>query len=231
MNQIIPWLLYELDTFIVELFKFINYYTLRDRLPFYATLNYIMGRNSESRLYKEIATAFLTIAFAVSVVNIFYFVVEGSNDRLFGFAWGPIAPIQYTVQIFSLYYLGWKATKNINYSVALAYNGASATGFLYEMPFWYFSIKPEVHLIHVSQRYIFLFSYQMIAIGVFILLLRKKGMIFTKKDLAFFVGVFGITSLMASQMYVWHTAEIVRIPMMLFSLYLVSKLRGVQNES
>ncbi len=232
MNPIIQWLEKEMSFFLPQLFGFFNYYNLRDRLPFYVTLTYILGRGSDSKIPRYVSKLFLLIALDVGIVSLYYLLTGTPNDQLVGFSWRHAAPIQYSLQILAINHIAWKTTKNPTYSVALAYNGAAATGYLYEIPFWFYSIKSsQARLLHASYRYTFLISYQIIAIGVFIWLLKKQDINFSKKDLALFLGVFGIDFIMGSKMYVWETSAIVRIPMILYSIYLVSKLRGIQNES
>lgn len=224
MNPVHQWIQKEAHLFLIQFLKFSDYYILRDRLPFYVTLTYILGRNSESKIPKYISSFFLLLASEVGIVAIYYLLAGIPNDQLVGFTWRYSAPIQYTVQILIISYIAWRTTKNIPYSVALGYNGAAATGYLYEIAFWLYSFKPEAHLLRTNYQFTFLISYQIIAIGVFIWLLRKQGIKTGKKDFTIFMGVFGFTILMASQLYVIESASIARTSMILYSIYLSLKL-------
>jgi len=235
MNPLIQWLQKEGLHIVKELFKFVNYYNLREKLLFYITLNYIMGKNSQNRIHKEISYTFITSAFLGGTVALIFLIIGIPCSVLTGFNWNYIAIIQYSLQILSITYIAWKTTKNINYSTTLAFTGAAATGYLYEFPFWFYSVKKaQAYLIHVSPKNIFFLSFQMISIGVFIWLIRKQVTKFNKKDLALFILVQGFSFLMASKMYVWQSMYFVRLPMMAYSLYLCKKMwisHEIQDDS
>jgi len=229
MNPILQWLQKETQLFLIQFLNFTDYYILRDRIPFYVTLAYILGRNSNSKIPKYISSFFLLVASEVGIVSLYYLLTGVPNDHLVGFKWRYSAPIQYTVQILIISYIAWRTTKNIPYSVALGYNGAAATGFLYEIPFWLYSFKPEAHLLRANYNNIFFISYQIIAIGVFIWLLRKQDIKFGKRDLTLFLVVLGISFLMGAQLYIIESASIARTSVILYSIYLSFKLCNVRD--
>lgn len=225
MNPIIQWIQKEILKFVFELFKYLNYYTLRDRILFFVTINYVLGEYRESKMHNEISISFLELALAVGIVSFIFLLFSVPSKVLFGFKWNYLAPIQYTSQICALYYIAWKKTDNVNYSIALAYNGAAATGYLYEFPFWFYSVKKaQAHLLHTSFRYIFLVDFQIISIIVFIMLLRKQEIKIGKKEIALFLCVLGFSFIMGSQMYVISSTNFIRLPMMAYSLYLCKKM-------
>lgn len=218
------WLDKERALFMVELLGFIDYYTLRDRIPFYTTLLYLIEKAFKNRFPRYVSFFIWTLSIDLGLLAVYYMITGAPNRLLTGFTWRYSAPIQYSAQIVILGVLSYKATRDVSYSVALAYNGASATGYLYEVPFWFFSVKPEAHLLHASFRYTFLIDYQIISIVVFLLLLRSRGVKYSLKDLALFAGVFTLSFIMASKMYVIETASVARLPMIAYSLYMGLKL-------
>ena len=226
--DMITWIQKEIGFFIPQLLRYLDYYNMRDRIPFFATLAYVMRSHSNSRLIPYISAAFPIMALDVGIAATYYLLTNAPVDKLTGFPWHYLAPMQYAAQIIILAIISWKATADVTYSNALAFNGAAATGYVYEIPFWFFTDKiDEAHLFHTSYRYTFLIDYQIIAIPVFIWLLRKQKITLNRKDLAAFTLVIALTTLMASQMYVLETKSIVRLPMIFFSIYLVSKLRSI----
>jgi len=225
MNPIIQWLQKEAGLLLKNLITFSNYYTMRDRIPFYATAIYILNKINDSKILSYFSAIFLIIAGEIGALSIYYIMTRNTDDTLTGFHWGHYAPIQYAIQIFALAFIGWKFTHNLTYSIALGFNGASATGYIYEVPFWFFTVKySQAHLIHSSPRYVFFIDYQIIAIGVYIWLLKQHDIVFNKKDIIGFLIAWGITFIMASQMYVWETRLIVRIPLIMYVIYLATKL-------
>ncbi len=161
----------------------------------------------------------------MGLLAIYLKLIGAPNDFLVGFKWRYAAPIQYSAQILIIAYLAYKATKNIPYSTALGYHAASATGYIYETPFFLFSNKDTAHLIHTNVSNTFFFSYQIIAIPVFFWLLSRMGMKLQRIDLGYFVLSYLVTVAMASQMYVIETAWVARLPIMAASIYVVSKLK------
>lgn len=200
-----------------QLLRFMSYYLIRDRVTFYTLLLYLW--NPRGRL-RYIPLLFLVLAIDIGLVSLYLMLSGMPNDFLTGFIWRYAAPLQYSAQIVALSVFGWTATKSHAYTVALAYHGAAATGYVYEIPFWLFSVSPSSHLLHVSHKYTFFFDYQMIAIGVFVWLLFKRGVRLDLRDAALFAGAVAITVLMASKMYVWETAPVARLPMIAYSLWL-----------
>lgn len=227
MNPITRWVIKEYHLFMQEIPRFLNYYNLRDRIPFYATLIYILGRNNENPLLQFFSEALIVSALTIGTRVAYYAVTNMPDDFFWGFNWSHIAPIQYVITIIILSIIGYMSTKNIKYSTALGYNGASAIGYLYEMPFWLFSKKyDKAHFLHASYRFVFYLDYQIISIFIFLWLLKQQKITLKKADLIGFGLVWGFTFIMASKMYVWETRSIVRLPMMAYFVLLTSKING-----
>lgn len=227
MNPITRWIQKEIVFILKDLNTFTNYYTLRDRIPFYVTLIYLVGLKTEKKLTSLLSTCFLIYAVEFGSLSFYYLITGTPTNELTGFHWIHIAPIQYTIVILILAIIGFISTKDISYSTALGFNGASAIGYLYETPFWLFSRKyDQAHFIHTSPRFVFFLDYQIISIAVFIWLLKQQKISFRKQELTGFLLAYGITFIMASKMYVWQTLLIARLPMMFYSIYLTSQING-----
>jgi len=227
MNPLHLWIQKEIGFIMGNLVNFINYYNLRDRIPFYVTLNYILGLKTDKKHSSYISFCFLLYAIEIGFLSFYYFITGSSTNELTGFHWFHIAPIQYMILILILTIIGYCSTRDLSYSTALGYNGASAIGYIYETPFWLFSRKyDQAHFIHTSYRFVFFLDYQIISIAVFIWLLKQQKKSFRKQELTGFLLAYGITFLMASKMYVWKTISIARLPMMFYTIYLTSQLNG-----
>jgi len=228
MNPVIMWLQKEFFLFTEDLPRFANYYTMRDRLPLYVTILYLIGRKRNNILINYVSASFLIFAGEIGALSLYNMIKGIPDDTLTGFHWNHIAPIQYVIQIFTIFYIAWKSSKNITYSVALGYNGAAATGYVYESPLWFYSVNYDrAHLLHSSYRYVFFVDYQIIAIGVFLWLLRKQNVKFKFNDLILFISLYGTTFLMASKIYTWQTKNIIRIPIIIYFIYLTCKLGNI----
>lgn len=227
MNPLIQWLMKEYIFFMKELLMFVNYYNLRDRVPFYAFFIYILGKNNDNPNLQYGSEVLLVGALAMGTRATYYAITNTPEEIFFGFNWNYVAPIQYVILIFVLAIIGFCSTRNTKYSTALGYNGAAAIGYLYETPFWLFSKKiDKAHFIHTNHRFVFFLDYQIIAIVVFIWLLKQQKITIKKEEMIGFILAWGITFIMASKMYVWQTFSIVRIPMMLYAISLSSKMNG-----
>jgi len=227
MNPIIQWILKEYRFFLKELPNFLGYYTMRDRIPFYTFFSYLLNKHSQNLFSILCSEFFMAVLYASGIIS-FYGILSGlPTDVLMGFEWNYLAPLLYIIQILILAHIGLEATNNITYGLALGFNGAVATGYIYEMPYWVYSIKStQANFLHTSYRYVFYINFQIISIGVFLWLLKEQKIIFNIKDLYGFIIVFGISIFLASKMYEWKTWSINRIPMMTYIVYLASKINN-----
>jgi len=225
MNPIIQWLIKEQSLFLKTLPRFLNYYNLRDRIPFYAFLIFLLGRDNKHPILRFLSEVLIVSAFMMGARSIYNIFTNTSNIIFKGFNWTHIIPIQYALIIFAITLIGYSATNNLNYSTALGYNGASAIGYIYETPFWLFSQKyDKAHFLHSSYRFTFFIDYQIISIFVFLWLLKKEKVTLTKKRILLFGIVWLITFFMASRMYLWETRLITRLPIMTYFIFLTLKL-------
>lgn len=230
MDMILNWILKEYRFIVEGLPKYLGYYNMRDRIPFFSLLSYLFSKNNNNWFAELCTKYFFSGLCAMGLLSTYYFILDYPNDRLTGFKWSYMAPIQYLLQIAIIFYIGLKTTKNKPYSYALGFNGAAATGYLYEMPYWIFSIKREqAHFIHTNYNYVFYIDFQILAIFVYLWLLKEQKIDFKHKDLIGFIIVFSYSILMASQMYVFNQNIIARIPMIIYFIYLSSKLYSTKG--
>ncbi len=225
--SITQWITKEAALLIVDLLSFFTYYRLREVIPFYTLLFYVAPYvTGERRRWTRISMFFLYSACFMGIIAIALKLLAIPNTFLTGFTWRYAAPIQYSAQIFIIAYLAYKTTKDYTYSTALGYHAASATGYIYETPFFLFSRNIEqAHFIHANPANTFLLSYQIIAIPVFFWLLSRRGVKLQRRDLGYFMLAYLVTLVMASQMYVIESAWVARLPIMAFFMYQASKLK------
>lgn len=207
-----------------------NFYIMRDRLPFFALLLYLT--EDKIKFNNQISKLLLGFSTGAGILSIFYLILGLPVNFLTPINW-KYAPFEYASQIIIIYLITMKAGLNLNYGIALGYTAAAATGYLYEIPFWIYSNIPTAIIFRNNPQFIFFISYQLIAVFVFIWLLRIKKAPFKIWDLAFFFIAFLLNVHMASQMHVvgawWNMPLVVRLPMIFYSLYLVNKLRSLNN--
>lgn len=227
MNLVI-WVLKEINNISMQLLTYIGYYRLRDRLPFFTLLLYRADKAKHRKIYDDIAQLFISMALAIAIVSAYLWATGGGKSTLTGFNWPYIAPIEYGLQIAIIYTLARRFTKHITYSTALAYHAAAATGWVYEIPFFIYSLNPETTIIRVNGNNIFLLSYQIIACIIYLMLLCEKGVQFNRQDLGYFAAAYLATFFQAWQgswvLLRGLATTFARVPMILFSIYLVVKL-------
>jgi len=232
--NLIEWATKELNNITVHLTGYLDYYRLRDKLPFFTLLLYRADTAKHRKTYDYIAYQFICVALAVMLIGVYLWATDGSKSTLTGFRWPYAAPIQYGAQIAIIYTLARRYTGHITYSTTLAYHAATATGWVYEIPFFIYSLKPEATIIKVNHKNIFLLSYQLIACVIYLMFLKEKGVKFNRKDLYYFVAAYIVTFFQAWRgswdlLYGWVTT-FARIPMILFSIHLALKLRRSPDE-
>ena len=216
---------------MVSLIGFLRYYHLRDVLPFYTLLFYIFPYVTKDRkLGAYLATQFYYVAGAIGLISLGLKILCVPDDTLTGFSWSYIAPMQYSALILITWFLlekkGWGET----YRVAVGWHLASAVGYVYETVYWIFSRKAAARIIHTSGTHMFFFSYQMIAIVVSFWLLKRGDVFLVRKDALLFGIAYLVTFFMASQMYVFSSLMVARVPMILFALHLVNKVKEAPTD-
>ena len=231
--NLFDWLIKESTNITIQFFNYTSYYRLRERLPFFTLLLYRADKARHRKIYDRIAGLFISLAIAVSLYSSYLWVVGGGKEALTGFRWHYVAPIEYGIQIAIIYLIAIKFTGNVTYGNALAYHAASATGWVYEIPFFIYSPNPESTIIRFNANNIFLISYQLIACVIYLILLHEKGVKFQGRDLRYFVGAYIATFALAWRRFWPMLLGVIpifaRVPMMLFSIYLSLKLNEVKQ--
>lgn len=220
------WVQKELTMFFVALPNYLDYYRLRDRLPFFTLLFYLAQFVTKKKIvWKALSMYFVSVAGILGVVSIYFNVTGIGNTMLTGFIWRYAAPIQYAMQIVIITYLAHRGTGDITYSVALAYHATSATGYVYEIPFWVFSVKEAAHLLHSNSSNLFFISYQILAVPLFVWFLSRGGVRITRERFSYFVYAFFATYAMASKAYILESVWFARIPLIAYTIYLATAIR------
>ncbi len=226
ISILIEWIQKELSIFLGAIPGYLNYYVLRDRLPFFTLLFYLSSFATRKKLvWQYLSMYFVSVTGMLGLYSVYLKAIVSESTMLTGFVWRYAAPIQYSAQIIIITYLAYRATKDIVYSTTLGYHIASATGYIYETPFWLFSVKEQAHFLHSASHNIFFISYQILAIPIVIWLLSRKGVKIEKERFSYFVYAYFVTYIMASKLYVLESAWIARLPLMAYTLYLVSRIR------
>ncbi len=223
---ILAWIQKEMSMFFINLPEYLSFYRMRDRIPFFTLLFYLAPFVTKKKLVWEYLSAyFVSMAGILGLVSI-YFKVRGiANTTWTGFSWNYAAPIQYSLQILIITYLAYRVTKEISFSTTLGFHAASATGYVYETPFWVFSVKDQAHFLHSHPSNLFFINYQIIAIPVFIWLLSRAEIKINRKRFNYFIYAYFLTYIIASKMYLLESALYSRIPLIVFSIYLASEIR------
>ena len=228
------WILKEINNIMLHIPGYCNYYRLRDKLPFFTLLLYRADTAKHRKTYDYIAYPFISLALTVMLIGVYLWATNGSKTTLTGFRWPYASPIQYGAQIATIYTLAKRVTGHTTYSTTLAYHAAAATGWVYEIPFFIYSLKPEATIIKVNHSNIFFLSYQIIACVIYPMLLHEKGVKINRKDLYYFAAAYIVTFFQAWRgswdlLYGWVTT-FARIPMILFSIHLALKLGRTKDE-
>lgn len=228
------WIFKEINNIMLHLPDYFKYYRLRDKLPFFTLLLYRADKAKHRKIYDLLAYYFILGAAVIMLLATYLWATNGSKSALTGFKWPYASPIQYGLQILIIFYLTKQATANTAYSTTLAYNAAAAAGWLYEIPFFIYSLNPDATIIKVNHRNIFLISYQIIACIIFPLLLHERGATYNQRDLRHFMLAYLATFFQAWRgswdlLFGWVTT-FARLPMILFSIHLALKLGRPPDE-
>ena len=213
----------------LQLGIYLGYYRIRDKLPFFTLLLYRADKAKHREIYDVISKLLISAAIMITLTATYLWATDGGKETLTGFRWHYAAPTEYGIQIAIIYILAIRFTGHITYSTALAYHAAAATGWVYEIPFFIYSLKPETTIIRVNPNNIFLISYQLIACVIYLMLLREKGVEFNRRDLGYLAAAYLVTFTLAWRGTWWLIGPVVpifsRVPMMLFSIHLALRLR------
>ncbi len=220
------WIQKELTMFFVTLPGYLNYYRMRDRLPFFTLLFYLASFVTKKKIvWKALSMYFVSVAGILGLASIYFNFIGVGNTMLTGFIWRYAAPLQYSMQIIVITYLAHRGSGDITYSAALAYHATSATGYIYEIPFWVFSVKESAYLLHSNSSNLFFISYQIIAVPLFVWLLSVKGVRINRERFSYFVYAFFATYVMASKLYILESVWFARIPLIAYTIYLATTIR------
>ena len=212
--------------FLIALPGYLGYYRLRDCLPFFTLLFYLASFVTKKKIvWRALSMYFVSVAGILGLIAIYFNIMGIGNTVLTGFIWRYAAPIQYSMQIVIITYLAYRGTRDISFSAALGFHAASATGYLYETPFWVFSIKDQAHFLHSNASNLFFISYQIIAIPVFVWLLSRAGVKINRESFSYFVYAYFVTYVIASKLYILESVWFARIPLIAYTIYLTLRIR------
>jgi len=150
-----------------------TYYMLRERLPFYFLILYVMHRLGG---YRHMANYISTATIAGVTAYTVYLIFErgdGTNIKeLLGF-WTYAAPIEWGTYI-ATSFLILAQKRDPTTAATITYHAAAAGGWLYEIPY-FITIGGPLWVIRVNGHFLFFFSYQIIAVYILYLLLKQNG--------------------------------------------------------
>ena len=147
-------------------------------------------------------------------------------------------PTQYAIFMIAAYELTFRKTRDVSYSMVLSVHMASATGYLYEIP-RYFYLQGLRGLIRFNKYSVFKVSYSIISLAIIVVLLSERTARLNKQTLLslFVYGVFTVwyysnfqQALSLKYVYAWVCGVrvpwvcIFRTPTMLFLLSLTQTL-------
>lgn len=147
-----------------------GYFVIRDRIPFMLNLLYLLRGKVDPRILDSLSG--LTILFTAFITG---FTVLG---YLYGYGqlgtlvegWTYASPIEYGSFILLGFTYLLDKLDDVTLSANLCFLGASAGGWLYEIPLFIRKSKP---VLRFNKLYTFYLSYQIIAVPLFLLLYKQ----------------------------------------------------------